>query len=53
MQILQFLILDREVQALTLRNAIRGKNENLFNVTMTVTAFGENKEKLDDDIGHS
>ena len=41
-------ILDREVQALALRDAIRGKDENLFNVTMTVTAFGENKEKLDE-----
>lgn len=41
-------ILDREAEALALREAIREKDEHLFNTVMTVTVFAENMEKLDE-----
>ena len=41
-------ILDREAEALALRDAIRGKDERLFDTAMTVTLFADSKEKLDE-----
>ena len=41
-------ILDREAEALALRDAIRGKDERLFDTAMTVTLFADRKEKLDE-----
>lgn len=41
-------LLDREVEALALRNAIRGKDEHLFDTTMSVVVFADTKEKLDE-----
>lgn len=41
-------VLDREVEALALRDSIRGKDERLFDTAMTVTVFADSKEKLDE-----
>ena len=41
-------ILDREAEALALRDAIRGKDERLFDTTMTVSVFADSKDKLDE-----
>ena len=41
-------LMDREAEALALRDAIRGKDERLFDTAMTVTVFAESKEKLDE-----
>lgn len=41
-------ILDREAEALALRDAIRGKDERLFDTAMTVSLFADRKEKLDE-----
>lgn len=41
-------IMDREAEALALRDAIRGKDEHLFDTAMTVTVFADSKEKLDE-----
>ena len=36
-------VLDREVEALALRDSIRGKDERLFDTAMTVTVFADSK----------
>jgi len=41
-------LLDREAEALALRDAIRSKDEQLFNTVMLVTVFADSKEKLDE-----
>jgi len=41
-------VMDREVEALALRDAIRGKDERLFDTTMTVTVFADSKEQLEE-----
>lgn len=41
-------VMDREAEALALRDAIRGKDERLFDTAMTVTVFADSKEKLDE-----
>ncbi len=41
-------ILDREAEALALRDALRGKDEQLFDTVMTVTVFAESREKLEE-----
>lgn len=41
-------VLDREAEALALRDAIREKDEHLFDTTMTVSVFADSKEKLDE-----
>lgn len=41
-------VLDREAEALALRDAIRGKDEHLFDTAMSVAVFADSKEKLDE-----
>lgn len=41
-------VLDREAEALALRDSIREKDEHLFDTTMSVTVFADSKEKLDE-----
>lgn len=41
-------LMDREAEALALRDAIRGKDERLLDTAMTVTVFADSKEKLDE-----
>lgn len=41
-------IMEREVQALALRDAMREKDEHLFDTVMTVAVFAETKSELDE-----
>lgn len=41
-------ILDRETEALALRESILEKDEHLFNTVMTVTMFAETVDALDE-----
>lgn len=41
-------VFDREAEALALRDAIRGKDERLFDTTMSVSVFADSKELLDE-----
>lgn len=41
-------IMEREVQALALRDAMREKDEHLFDTVMTVAVFAETKPELDE-----
>ena len=41
-------ILDREAEALALRDSIRGKDERLFDTAMTVSVFADSREQLEE-----
>ena len=41
-------ILDREAEALALRDAMHTRDEHLFETSITVTIFSDNKEQLDE-----
>lgn len=41
-------VMDREVEALALRDAIREKDERLFDTAMTVAVFADSRDKLDE-----
>ena len=41
-------ILDREAEALALRDAMHSRDEHLFETSLTVTIFADNKEQLDE-----
>ena len=41
-------ILDREAEALALRDSIRGKDERLFDTAMTVSVFADSREQMEE-----